>query len=269
VPVFSHSRIVTFEVCPLRYKLSYIDFVEPVAEETPETYLDSRVNEALERLYRNVEREKFISKKELLSFFTSQWKRNWPESILIAREEMVEEEYRKQGEKYLKDYYEKYTPFKEGKIVALETTDYLSLDDEGQYEYYVRIKRLMDKGQGLYEIHEYKINPTLPTQEFLDKEPQLAMYSLWVRREFESCRDVRLVWHFLAFNKEMESWRTDKQLENLRKEILGKVKAIEAAKKFPARLSRLCDSCLCRGSCSKWIELEEQGSRSGKKSYKM
>jgi hypothetical protein len=257
VPVFSHSRIVTFEVCPLRYKLSYIDLVEPDAEETPETYLDSRVNEALERLYRNVERGKLISKKELLSFFKIQWKTNWPESILVAGEALAEEEYRKRGERYLKDYYEKYKPFKEGKIAALETTDCLSLDEEGQFEYYVRIKRLMDKGQGLYEIHEYRINPTLPSQEFLDKEPQLAMYSLWVRREFEDCRDVRLVWHFLTLNKEMESWRTEKQLENLRKEILGKVKAIEAAKEFPARLSGFCNSCLCQGRCQQWIKFKD------------
>lgn len=269
MPVFSHSRIVTFDTCPLRYKLSYIDLIEPDAEETVETYLDSRVNEALERLYRNIERGKFISKKELLSFFKSQWKRNWPESILATGEETAEEEYRKKGERYLKDYCEKYKPFKEGKIVALETTDHLFLDEEGQYEYYVRIKRLMDRGHGLYEIHEYKINPNLPAQKFLDDDPQLAMYSLWVRREFEDCRDVRLVWHFLAFSNEMESRRTEKQLEDLRKEILGKVKAIEAAKEFPARLSRFCNSCLCRGSCPKWIKFKEERIRSGKKSYKM
>jgi hypothetical protein len=83
------------------------------------------------------------------------------------------------------------------------------------------------------------------------------MYSLWVRREFEDCRDVHLVWHFLALNKEMESRRTEERLEDLRKEILGKVKAIEAAKEFPGRLSRLCNSCLCQGSCPQWIKFKD------------
>ena len=248
MPVFSHSRILSYETCPLRYKYSYVDEIIP-EEETAEIYLGTRVHEALEKLYRNLEYGKLMSKKELLSFFNREWEKNWTDSIIIVREEFTQEDYRKMGEKYLEYYYKRYKPFKEGKVVDLEITDFLPLDEEGEYNFFIRIDRLMDAGDGLYEIHDYKTNTELPAQKSLDEDPQLSMYSIWVRQEFEDCRDVRLVWHFLAFDKEMDSYRTEEQLEYIRQNVLAKVKAIDAAKKFPANASKLCVWCLYKGIC--------------------
>jgi len=246
--VFSHSRILSYETCPLRYKYAYVDEIIP-EEEAAETYLGTRVHEALEKLYRNLEYGKLMSKKELLSFFNLEWEKNWADSVIIVREEFTQEEYRKMGEKYLEDYYKRYKPFKEGKVVDLEITGFLPLDKEGEYNFFIRIERLMDLGDGLYEIHDYKTNTELPTQKSLDEDRQLAMYSIWIRQEFEGCKDVRLVWHFLAFDKEMDSYRTEEQLEDLRQDVLAKVKAIDEAKRFPANASKLCIWCLYKGIC--------------------
>ena len=248
MPVFSHSRILSYETCPLRYKYAYVDEIIP-EEETAETYLGTRMHEALEKLYRNLEYGKLMSKKELLSFFNREWKKNWTDSIIIVREEFTREDYRKMGEKYLKNYYKRYKPFKEGKVVDLEITDYLPLDEEGEYNFFIRIERLMDAGDGMFEIHDYKTNTELPAQKSLDEDRQLAMYSMWVRKEFDDCKDVRLVWHFLAFNKEMDSYRTEEQLEDLRNKVLARVKAIDAAERFPANASKLCVWCLYKGIC--------------------
>jgi hypothetical protein len=207
------------------------------------------VHEALEKLYRNLEFGKVMLNEELLTFFNTEWKKNWTDSVVIAREELAQDDYRKMGEKYLNDYYTRYKPFKEGKVAGLEITDSFLLDSEGEYSFFIRIDRLTDTGDGLYEIHDYKTNTELPTQTSLDEDRQLAMYSIWVRREFEDCRDVRLVWHFLAHDKEMDSYRTAEQLECLRQDILAKVKAIDAVKKFPAHASKLCFWCLYKRIC--------------------
>ena len=61
----------------------------------------------------------------------------------------------------------------------------------------------MDMGGGLFEVHDYKTNMTLARQEELDQDRQLAMYSLWVREQFSDFKKVRLVWHFVAFDKEI------------------------------------------------------------------
>jgi len=257
VPVFSHSRILSFETCPLRYKYAYIEQIVP-EEETAEIYLGARVHEALEKLYRNLEFGKLLSNKELLAFFNTEWKKNWTDSIIIVREEFTREDYRKMGEKYLKDYYERYKPFKEGKVVGLEITDSLPLDKKGGYSFFIRIDRLMEMGDGLYEIHDYKTNTELPAQKLLDEDRQLAMYSIWVRQEFEGCRDVRLVWHFLAFGKEMDSYRTEKQLECLRQDVLAKVKTIDSVKKFPAHASKLCFWCLYKRICPVGSQIEDK-----------
>jgi len=256
MPVYSHSRIISYEACPLRYKYAYIDKIKPEAEETAESFLGARVHEALERLYRSIWYEKKMTKKELLAFFMSQWVKSWPESIILVDENLQLADYRQKGETYLKDYYKRYKPFREGRIVDLEITDYLFLDEKREYEYYIRIDRLMDMGNGLYEIHDYKTNITLPTQEQVDKDPQLAMYSLWVRRELKNCREVRLVWHFLALDKEMDSRRNEEQLEALRQETLQKIKVIEEAREFPARVSDLCLWCLFKRSCPQGSSLQ-------------
>jgi len=67
------------------------------------------------------------------------------------------------------------------------------------------------------------------------------------------------VWHYLAFDKEMDSWRTPEQLEEVGREILACIKEIEAAKDFPAIVSSLCDWCIYRHLCPMWrhgVELE-------------
>jgi len=112
-------------------------------------------------------------------------------------------------------------------------------------------------GDGMYEVHDYKTGSTLQKQEELDRDRQLAMYSLWVRQHFKDFKKVRLVWHFLAFDKEMDSYKTKEQLEDLRKEVLAEIKEIEAAEEFPANLSWLCDWCLYKSICPMWRHGEE------------
>lgn len=249
---FSHSRLSSYETCPLRYKFAYIDRVKVESEDTIETFLGSRVHEALEKLYRSIQFERLLGVDDVLDFFNREWGKNWKDTIIIVNKEYTAENYRKMGERYLRDYYKKHKPFDRGKILGLETTDTLSLDKEGKYGFYVRIDRLMDMGSGMYEVHDYKTNMSLPTQKHLDEDRQLAMYSLWVREQFKDFKKVRLVWHFLAFDKEMESYRTEKQLEDLKKEVLDEIHDIEATEEYPANVTRLCDWCLYREICPEW-----------------
>jgi len=45
----------------------------------------------------------------------------------------------------------------------------------------------------------------------------------------------------------------------LRQEVLVKVRAIEAAKEYPANASRLCVWCLYKGICPLWIKSNVDG----------
>jgi putative RecB family exonuclease len=165
------------------------------------------------------------------------------------------------GERQLTEYYNRHQPFDQGRVIGLETQDFLSLDEEGKYKFHIRIDRLMDMGNGVYEVHDYKTGSSLPKQEDLDNDRQLAMYSQWVKQNFKDFQKVRLVWHFLAFDKEMDSYRTKNQLDDLQKEVLERIKEIEAAEDYPANVSWLCDWCLYKSICPMWsheVELEQK-----------
>lgn len=258
---YSHSKIGSFDTCPLQYKYAYIDRVKVEAEDTIETFLGSRVHDVLEKLYRDLMYEKRMSLEELLVFYDELWKKTWKDSIIIVKKDYTQDNYFKMGERYLGNYYERHDPFDKGRIIGLETQNFLSLDEEGRYKFHVRIDRLMDMGQGLYEVHDYKTGMKLPTQGDLDKDRQLAMYSLWVRRRFKDFKKARLVWHYLAYDKEMDSYRTEAQLESLREDVLSKIDEIEQAEEFLPQASSLCDWCLYRGICPQWkhkVQLEEK-----------
>jgi len=257
MPSFSHSKIGTFENCKLQFRYRYIDRIKVDVEDTIETFLGSRVHETLEKLYRDLRFEKDISIDGLLDYFNKKWKENWKDSIKIVSQEYSAENYRKMGERYIRDYFNHYRPFDQGKVLGLETQDFLTLDDHGRYSYHIRIDRLMDMGRGLYEVHDYKTNNTLPAQEDLDNDRQLAMYALWVKKHFKDFKKVRLVWHFVAFDKEMESFRTEKQLEDLRQEVLSQICLMEAARDFPPHVSSLCRWCLYQAICPMWKHEKE------------
>jgi len=259
--MFSVSKIGTFDTCPLQYRLAYIDRIKVEAEDTVEAFLGSRVHEALEKLYRDKRHEKLLSLDELLVHYNKLWEKNWNERIIIVKKEYTEENYRRMGEKYLTDYYNRYKPFDAGRVIGLETKEMTPLDEEGNYMFHIRIDRLMDMSNGVYEVHDYKTGLNLPKQEDLDMDKQLAMYSLWVTQRFKDFKKVRLVWHFLAFDKEMDSFRTREQLEKLRGEVLERIREIETAEEYPANVSWLCDWCLYKNACPMWrhgVELEEK-----------
>lgn len=260
MPTFSISRIGTYHDCPRQYKFAYIERPKVEFEDTVEAFLGSRVHEALEKLYRDKRHEKSLSLDELLRSFSAAWSRNWSQKILVVRKDYSAENYRLMGERFLGDYYRRYAPFEQGRVIGLETQETVPLDEAEVYRLHVRIDRLVDMGDGLYEVHDYKTSSELPGQEKLDQDVQLAAYSLWVRRRFRDFRRVRLVWHYLAFDKELDSWRTAEELEKLGQELLRQIRTIEEATDFPPRVSRLCDWCLYRSMCPMWRrELETGG----------
>jgi len=74
MPVFSNSRLSTYEQCPLKYKYQYIDKIKvEEAADTVEAFMGSRVHDALEKLYKDLKLQKLNSLDDLLAYFNSQW----------------------------------------------------------------------------------------------------------------------------------------------------------------------------------------------------
>jgi len=108
------------------------------------------------------------------------------------------------------------------------------------------IDRVVQREDGVYEIHDYKTSGHLPDQDTLNKDRQLALYQLGLQDRWKDVKEVELVWHFLVFDKELRSSRSKEQLKQLKEETIDLINEIEKAKReddFPAKESKLCDWC--------------------------
>jgi putative RecB family exonuclease len=257
--VYSHSRISCFETCPYQYKLKYIDRIKPEIENTIESFMGDLVHRALERLYINLRFQKITSKEELLKIYNDLWEEEYSEEILIVKSDrgFSQENYRLMGEKFLSDYYDRYHPFNQLTILGIETKDRMMLPD-GNY-WHVRIDKFACDDNGNYYVCDYKTNSRMKEQQEADSDRQLALYSAWVKKKFKDAKSVKLLWHMLAFNKDVISERTDEQIEELQKEVVEKIKEIENTTEFPRNISGLCDYCGYKKICPSFqhqLELE-------------
>ena len=111
VPVYSHSRLSVYETCPRQYRFQYLDRLDVPEVETAGQFLGSRVHEALEALYANVRFGRVPSPEGVLEFFRTAWQENWHEGVRIQQPDLTAEDYRREGERQLEDYYRRYAPF--------------------------------------------------------------------------------------------------------------------------------------------------------------
>ena len=226
--VYPHSRVSMYENCPYAYKLKYIDRVEVDIPTTIEAFMGDLVHQTLEKMYKDKKFKKRVSKAMLVRFFKDLWDREYSKDILIVKDGLTAENYKKMGIKFISDYYDTYKN-DDMTILGLETQDKMTLPDGNKW--HVRIDKLGCKGD-VYYVCDYKTNSRMKDQEEADSDRQLAMYSIWVKNRFKDAKKVILKWHMLAFNKEAISERSDQQLEKLQQEVTAIIKEIENAKEF-------------------------------------
>ncbi len=263
---YSHSKISTFEQCPKKYKFQYIDKETPEIETTIEAFMGDIVHRTLEKLYKDKKFQKENSKKELLDFYNKIWDKEFSEEIKVVKKEFNAKNYKKMGEKFILDYYDRFYPFDQFIILGLETENKMILPDGNKW--HIRIDKLVCDKEGNYYICDYKTNSRMKLQEEADSDRQLAMYSIWVRDKFKDAKSIKLVWHMLAFNKDIISERTNEQLEKLQKEVIEIIRKIENEKEFPTNPGPLCDYCGFRHICPSFKHMVELEAKEEVKKFK-
>ncbi len=238
---YSHSQMSKFEQCPLQYKFIYLDGIKR-EEEGVEAFLGQRFHDAMEWLYR--ERAfRVVSLEELLDYFEKDWAARWHAEVRIRKRGRAPDDYRLLGRRFIEDYYKRHHPFDEGRVLGLERHIRFPLDDQGRYRCKGIIDRLMLAPDGAFEIHDYKTGSDLPEQRALDEDRQLALYQIGVQKLWPEAKEVRLVWHEVAFDLEMRSTRTPEALEKLKADVAALIDRIETESEFAPRESALCDWC--------------------------
>jgi putative RecB family exonuclease len=250
MPTYSHSQLSTYETCPHQYKLAYINKIKTETEGI-EAFMGSRVHDALEKLYRDLKVTKLNSLEDLLTFYHQSWEKHWNEMVQVIRKQYSAEDYRRLGEKCITDYYGRYYPFDQGRTLGIEENIYFPLEEEKGYSIRGFIDRVTLVDSSILEIHDYKTSNRLPTKEDVESDRQLAFYQMGVAEKWQDIREVRLIWHYLAFDVEIQSSRTPEELHQLRQETLELIQKIERDRQFIPKEGPLCNWCDYQGFCPK------------------
>lgn len=242
MPIYSHSQLSTYEECPLKYKLCYRDKIKRGTEGV-EAFLGSRVHDTLKKAYDDARLTKVNALTDMLSYYDTIWDQNWHDEIVVTRKDITPGHYKDLGRKMIETYYARHAPFSSDITIDTEMRVVFSLDENGKYQLQGYIDRLSCSGDGVYHIHDYKTSAHLPGQSDADSDRQLALYHIGVKRRWPDIQQVRLVWHYLAFDRELVSARSDDALAELATGTRKLIDDIEAATDFPPRESGLCQWC--------------------------
>lgn len=247
--IYSHSRLSTFEKCPLSYKYKYLDKIKP---EIPfigiEAFVGSTVHESLEYLYRR--QNKFpndsISLILLLDKYETIWNENWSKDVKIVKEGMKKEDYFLSGKKILADYFKKHQPFNREKTISVE--ERIDVNIEG-FKIMGFIDRIaVNQETGYLEIHDYKTSGKLPQIEDLKKDRQLVLYQLGAQKKYpeQAKKNTEIIYHYLRFNEEFRFQKTEEEIDSVKNQIVDLIQTIEFSfweNNFKPCLSPLCHWC--------------------------
>ncbi len=260
MPLYSHSRLGTYEKCPLQYRYRYVDKIKRDTQSI-EAFMGNRVHEALETLYRDLLASKRPTLDALLTLYHASWDEKFSDKITIVRTELPPGHYRRIGADCITSYYRRHHPFDDdGTTLGLEERVTLSLDDGGRYQLQGYIDRLVRRGPGVYEVHDYKTSSgRLPSEADLRRDRQLTIYRMAVANRFPEAREIRLVWHYLVFGQRVTSDRTTEEIERHPRQMIGLIDTIEKARDFPPRVSALCSWCEYRDICPAQKDLVQAG----------
>ncbi|MFC1480103.1 PD-(D/E)XK nuclease family protein [Candidatus Omnitrophota bacterium] len=265
---FSHSRLMQATTCLFAYYMKYVLRKKEV-HDTAEAFLGKVFHATMEKLYTDLkDGKKFSSKEEAKKYAEEEYKKQWEEgskNIVIVRKDMELDDYHRLGIKFITDYCERHWPFDRDETLLVEGKLDIDLNIDGKYgkEKYelkgfvdlVRLSVREKDGKKIYEIHDYKTSRRFPTQEKVDKDDdqyrQLAIYDLGIRQKYNLGKEdeVRLIWHYVAFNREIRSKRTPQQLEKLRDDIVEEIREIRELEQFLPNKTPLCPWCRHKNSC--------------------
>ncbi len=242
MPIYSHSQLSTYEQCPLKYKLCYRDKIKRDIEGV-EGFLGTMVHEVLKKCYDDARLTRVNTLGELLSYYDNLWQKNWHDSIVIMRKNLAQEHYNALGKKLLETYYQRYTPFDSDMTIGTEMRLPFSLDDSEKYKLIGYIDRLSRTRYNTHQIHDYKTSAHLPSQEDADNDRQLGLYHIGIQKRWPDINNIRLVWHYLAFDRELISSRSEQAISGLKEQTIRLIDKIESTEDFLPGESSLCEWC--------------------------
>ncbi len=242
-PTFSHSRLSTFENCPRQYRYRYIERL-PRPWTGVEAHAGAAVHAALERLYAEKMRTgRTPSLEDLDHDLREAWEKVPTQALRIVRRGFDAEDYLRLARHCLETYYRRHHPFDADETLDVEARVEITLGQDPPARMVGFMDRLARAPDGAWEIHDYKTSGSLPREQDLDRDRQLSLYELALRRTLPARAVVRQVWHYLTFDRRYVRTRPARGLAQVARQVEAAVQRVLAERSYPARTGVLCHWC--------------------------
>lgn len=234
----SVSRLRRFEQCPKSFELHYVQGL--AGEPNDSLRFGSLLHAVLERLHRWVLDEEFagrLDEARAIEIYRDEWARAGLSGFALFEE----------GQGLLRAYLREHGEVDHRGLLAVEKEFRLDVGGFEVLGYIDRVDRVDDE---TVAVVDYKTNRLIFTREEVDSDLQLTVYLMAARELWPWARKVRLVFHLLRHGIQMQTERTEEQVQAARDYVISLGRQTESATEYPARLNANCVYCDHRGQCA-------------------
>jgi RecB family exonuclease/AraC-like DNA-binding protein len=243
----SVSRLNTYEQCPLKLKLSYVDGrKEDMGKEPAE--LGSLVHRVMELIYHRAVEGRFFGKVPDRGIIRC-YRQAFEDSNVIG-----DDQYR-EGLGMVRSYLAG-RDIDYRNVIGIEKEFRLKLDEFELLGYIDRIDRV---DNSTAKVVDYKTSRYLFSRDDIAHDLQMSAYGLAVIRLFDWAKYVQYEFEMLRHNVTLSTSRTPDQLMSAANYMVSLGRRIESAEHMPARLNQFCPWCDHRGVCHAYLDALQRG----------
>ncbi len=244
ISYITYSNLQMFDICPLHYKAKVILNIP-----TPTAAVQSfgiAMHNTLQKFYEGLKTGEKPNITTLLDLYKNEWISDGFDSKAYELERKI------QGEKMLKEFYEKNIPGNTPVTIPLKLEMPFNFTLKNGVKVFGKIDRIDATPTGI-EIIDYKTGGDNKKAE-KSHELQLAMYALAAVKVNDPIlgripEEITLSLYFLEGNSKKSMTFTQKDLEKFEDELISKIEEIEKSE-FKCSKNVLCVTCEYKILCS-------------------
>ncbi len=237
--LFSFSRLKTLHQCPFRYRLRYLKGMKE-AFRSIESYLGTTVHEVLEWIYKSRAESSTPETQEILEFFETRWREDWPEDLAVVRIVEGPDHYFRLGRQMLENFAAGSLKKDRSETIALEARYSIHLSERVSYTGFA--DRVGRTAQGRLFIVDYKTSKREGDPSEFSEGLQAPLYAACAMKQNGDERALA-GYHYLRMGSSRWIDMDEEKARRILDRFLNLAETALDTREFPARPGILCAWC--------------------------